>query len=68
MYRLFGNNIEPDCSYCDHCIADESGSRICMKNTYLEGGKCRKFKYNPLLRKPFKPPVLPKFSPDDFKL
>ena len=68
MYKLFGNNIEPDCSYCSHCISDELGSRICVKNKYIENGKCRRFKYDPLLRKPFKPPVLPKFDPEDFKL
>ena len=67
MNKLFGNNIEPDCSCCDHCITD-GGSRICIKNTFIQNGKCRKFKYNPLLRKPFKPPVLPKFDPDDFRL
>ena len=68
MYRLFGNNIEPKCDYCDHCISDGYGSRICVKNTYIENGKCRSFKYDPLLRKPFKPPVLPKFDPEDFQL
>lgn len=65
--KLFGNNIEPDCSYCDHCISDGE-NRICIKNRYIENGKCRKFKYDPLLRKPFRAPVLPKFDPEDFKL
>ncbi len=67
MYKLFGNNIEPDCSYCSNCIKDEAG-KICIKNTSIVNGKCRRFKYDPLLREPFRPPVLPKFDPEDFKL
>lgn len=68
MYKLFGNNIEPDCSYCTHCIEDSEGRRICIKSASLQNGKCRKFSYDPLLRKPFKPPVLPQFDPEDFRL
>ncbi|MBQ1389065.1 MAG: hypothetical protein IIY78_05515 [Clostridia bacterium] len=65
--KLFGNNIEPDCAYCDHCVSD-GVSNLCMKNSSIVNGKCRKFRYNPLLRKPFKPPQLPKFDPSDFQI
>lgn len=68
MYKLFGKNIEPDCSYCSNCITDDIGRRICIKNTYPENGQCKKFRYDPLMRKPFKPPVLPKFDPEDFQI
>ncbi len=66
--KLFGNSIAVSCSYCDNCIINSDGEQICTKNKSVENGKCRRFFYNPLLRKPFKPPVLPKFDPEDFQL
>ena len=63
LFKLFGNNIAVDCSYWA-----ANGEQICVKNKAVIDGKCRKFSYNPLLRKPFKPPVLPKFDPEDFQL
>ncbi len=66
--KLFGKNVTVDCSYCDNCITNSDGGQICIKNKFIDNGKCRKFSYNPLLRKPFKPPVLPKFNPEDFQL
>lgn len=66
--KLFGKNIAVDCQYCDNCVTDAQGAQICMKNKSIVNGKCRKFEYNPLLRKPFKPPVLPKYNPEDFIL
>ena len=68
LFKLFGNNIAVDCSYCDHCITAANGEQICVKNKAVIDGKCSKFSYNPLVRKPFKPPVLPKFDPEDFQL
>lgn len=68
FFKLFGNNIDVDCAYCDNCIIYNNGGQICIKNKFIENGKCHKFSYNPLLRKPFKPPVLPKFNPEDFQL
>lgn len=67
-FRLFGKNIAVDCTYCDNCIEGVGGEQFCVKNKAIINGKCRKFSYNPLLRKPFKPPVLPKFNPEDFQL
>lgn len=68
MSKLFGKNIAVDCEYCDNCIIDSQGAQICVKNKYIKDGKCRGFSYNPLMRKPFKPPVLPKYNPEDFIL
>lgn len=67
-YRLFGKNIPPDCSYCEYCVESMDGAQFCTKNKAIINGKCRKFSYDPLLRKPFKPPVLPKYNPEDFEL
>ncbi|MDE7390486.1 MAG: hypothetical protein K2M82_06060 [Lachnospiraceae bacterium] len=66
--KLFGKNIAVDCQYCDNCIIDSQGAQICIKNKCITNGKCRKFAYNPLMRKPFKLPVLPKYNPEDFML
>ncbi len=67
-HKLFGKNISPDCQYCDYCVIDIQGAQICTKNRCMVKGKCRKFSYNPLLRKPFAQPVLPKYNPEDFVL
>lgn len=62
--KLYGKDIEPDCRYCA-CPADAA----CRKKAEAKRKtSCRKFIYDPLLRKPHKPPTLPSFSPDDFKL
>ncbi len=66
--RLFGKNIPVDCSYCEHCVESIDGAQFCTKNKAIINGKCRKFSYDPLLRKPFMPPVLPKYDPEDFEL
>lgn len=68
MSKLFGKNIAVDCEYCDNCIIDSQNAQICIKNRCIKNGKCRSFSYNPLMRKPFKPPVLPKYNPEDFIL
>lgn len=66
--KLFGNNIEPRCIYCHNCTVMLDGSYICNAKSELINGKCRRFKYNPLLRKPSDMPKLPKFDPKDFEL
>lgn len=55
--NLFNKNIEPKCEYCEH-------KDNCNKN----GMTCRKYKYDPLERVPFKNAKLQEFSKDDFKL
>ena len=52
----FGDKIETDCAYC-RFGSDFDGD-----------GSCRKFSYDPLKRKPFAPPPLREYDPDDFKL
>lgn len=65
--KLFGNNIETSCSYCEHSKINGS-MQICTLNRVLKDGKCRKFKYNPVMRVPLSQQAIPKFSKDDFKI
>lgn len=66
--KLFGNNITPSCEYCDNCVDGGGGVLICTKNKEIIQGKCKGFKYNPLLRVPKSAPLLPKYDPKDFEL
>ena len=67
MKKLFGNNITPNCEYCE--LAQYSGGKfICNKNKVLVNNKCRKFKYDPLKRVPNSTPSLDKYSLEDFVL
>ena len=67
MKKLFGNNITPNCEYCE--LAQFSGGNfICTKNKVLVNNKCRKFKYDPLKRVPNSTPSLDKYSLEDFVL
>ncbi len=65
--KLFGNNIQPDCSYCDNLLHNES-TAYCKKGKEIKNNKCRKFLYNPLLRVPKNAPALMSFSKEDFEL
>ena len=67
MKKSFGNNITPNCEYCE--LAQYSGGKfICTKNKVLVNNKCRKFKYDPLKRVPNSTPSLDKYSLEDFVL
>lgn len=67
MKKLFGNNITPNCEYCE--LAYYSGGKfICTKNKMIVNNKCRKFKYDPLKRVPNSTPSLDKYSLEDFVL
>lgn len=68
FYRLFGNNIEPNCDYCDNCDKEDDDVRLCRAKREIIDGKCRRFKYNPLLRVPKQISNLPKYDPKDFEL
>ncbi len=68
FYRLFGNNIEPNCDFCDNCEKADDIIKICKAKKEIINGKCRGFKYNPLLRVPTQVSNLPKYDPKDFEL
>ena len=65
--RLFGNTIAPSCAYCEHS-GKEGDSQYCTVNKTLKNGKCRKFKYNPIMREPKGMAPLKSFSKEDFSL
>lgn len=65
--KLFGNNIEIKCEYCDNCADSPSGC-ICKLRKSIKNGKCRKFKYNPTLRVPQSSQALPEFKKEDFEI
>ena len=65
--KLFGSNIKPSCSYCHNSIY-ENDVFFCNKGQKIKGGKCRCFKYDPLMRVPTSISLKKDFNPDDFKL
>ncbi len=65
--KLFGNNIEVSCNYCSHSKI-KNNTQFCTMNKVLKNGKCRKFEYNPIMRKPNTTAQLPKYKPEDFAL
>ena len=67
---LFGNNIEPSCSYCRYGKYNSTRDIIlCVKKGVVEPYySCKSFKYNPLKRKPARPLLVEKFDISDFDL
>lgn len=65
--QLFGNNIVPSCLYCEHS-ENEGDSQFCTVNRKLKNGKCKKYKYNPIMREPKGMAPLKSFDKEDFML
>ncbi len=65
--KLFGKNIEPNCTYCDNFNTDAE-SAFCEAKKEIKNGKCRKFSYNPTLRTPNIEAQLMQFSKEDFEI
>ena len=68
--KLFGENITPSCEYCLNGLpASGKDIIICKKKKQTEDVcACKKFKYDPLRRKPKQEPTLPEFHESDFKI
>lgn len=68
-HALFGGDVPPDCAYCQH-NSGKDGQVLCSLRAAMVNGKCRRYRYDPLLREPNPAPALHKeqFSPEDFKL
>ncbi len=66
-YKLFGKNILPNCAYCENS-GNEQGFIVCQKSKVLRDGKCRAFRYDPLLRVPQSVSISSNFTAEDFKL
>ena len=65
--QLFGKNIVPSCVYCEHS-KNEGESQFCTITKQLKNGKCKKFKYNPIMREPKGMAPLKSFDKEDFSL
>lgn len=53
---LFRKHMDPRCVYCKYAASAEEGMVICRKKGIRpEGGKCRRFRYDPLRRVPPRP-------------
>lgn len=68
MKKLFGNNIETDCSYCQNFNRDSENQGCMLGRQINDKGKCRKFDYNPTLRTPKAEARMLEFSKEDFEL
>ena len=68
--RLFGKNIDPQCAYCEWGKLSRGATKvICEYNGVVSPEyHCRKYDYAPLKRKPKAAPLLPEYTPEDFKL
>ena len=67
---LFGAKIEPACVYCANGTESADGQMIfCEKRGAVAPYySCRRVEYDPLLRKPKPPAVLPEYDPEEFQL
>ena len=65
--QLFGNHIVPSCAYCENSKT-EGSSQFCLVHKTLKNGKCKKFKYNPIMREPKGMAPLKSFSKEEFTL
>ena len=68
--KLFGNNIEPACTYCQfgNPSSDEAMILCSKKGVVAPYFSCTKFVYMPTKRQPKRRPKMPNFSKDDFSL
>ena len=68
---LFRKKIERSCAYCTYGTALEDGQILCCKKGIRSvDDKCRKFKYDPCKRVPFKAKALDfsRYEDQDFSL
>lgn len=71
MKKLFNkNDVTPSCSYCIHGKSSPNKeSVLCIKKGVVGlDYSCKKFKYDPLKRKPIRPKDIEKFEESDFSL
>ncbi len=67
---LFSKDIRPVCGLCAHAVPIDEETVLCRKKGPVPvTGACRRFCYDPLLRRPAPPPLPRKtFSEKDFEL
>ena len=68
---LFRKHIDPSCSYCRYALDADPGTVICRrKGIMADTSSCRRFRYDPLRRKPPEPklPDFNRYEDRDFSL
>ena len=70
MNSLFDKKLEPRCEYCAHATvpADRSFAMCRFRGINPLSGKCRKFRYDPLMRIPQAKLSVEKYKAEDFAL
>lgn len=68
--KLFDSGISPRCEYCQTGIASPGSDEIlCRRMGVMQADSCcKKFRYDPLKRKPKVVSAVTDYSEDDFKL
>ena len=68
--KLFGNNVEPACEYCEYGKPSGDGAMILCsrKGIVTRFYSCSRFRYMPTKRIPRRRPDLPRFDRKDFSL
>ncbi len=68
--KLYGNNITPSCEYCARARRAANGRvMLCNKKGIVPlYHRCRRFRYDPLKRVPYRQPTLEKYQAVDFQL
>lgn len=68
--KIYGQNIQPACEYCEiGRLSPNKENVLCpLKGVVLTTFSCRKFKYDPLKRKPKAKLILQDYSEEDFSL
>ncbi len=68
--KLYGNHIEPACEYCAKARRASDGRvMLCLRKGIVPlYHHCRRFRYDPLKRVPFRQPTLKKHEAEEFKL
>lgn len=63
-------DVTPACSYCVHGkFAPDKESILCIKKGVVSlDYSCKRFKYDPLKRKPIRPRNIEKFDESDFSI
>lgn len=69
-YLYDAKAIVPCCELCEHGAPDQEDEFILCKGKRMreKNDRCRRFRYDPLKRRPKRSPSLPRFDPDEFKL
>ena len=67
---LYSSDISPKCEYCANGTVTPEGKEVlCYKRGVMQlDSFCKKFKYDPLKRKPIQVNISSDYTPDDFAL